>query len=209
MITLYGDATTNTHKVTITLAELGLAYETKTVSMAAGDQYEDWFLKIGPNNKFPVLVDDTTGVTVWDSGPILIHLCEQYDHAGLLLPLAGAERYAVLQFSFFQASNIGPNLGWLNKQLSAPDDQKIPEMLQLFYAEAVRLTQSVDRMLADDRRFIAGDYSIADIMHYPWLQAGLDRKFPALLDKPRIPAWLDRIAERPMIQQGMAAFKND
>ena len=79
-------------------------------------------------------------------------------------------------------------------------------MTELFYAEAVRLTEVVDRWLADGRTFLAGDYSIADIMHYPWLKAGLDMQFPALLEKPRIPAWLNRIGERPAVKQGMQVF---
>lgn len=206
MITLYGDATTNTHKVTIALAELGLEYATHVVSMALGEQHEDWFLKLAPNNKFPVLIDDATGVTVWETGAILIYLCDQYDHEGRLLPKEGPARYGAIQSAFFQAANIGPNLGWLNKQLTAPDDQKIPEMLQLFFAEAVRLTESVERMLSDERAFIAGEYSIADIMHYPWLRAALDHKFPAMLEKPTIPAWLARIDEREGVRKGMKAF---
>lgn len=206
MITLYGDATTNTHKVTIALAELGLEYTPHTVNMAQREQHQEWFLDLSPNNKFPVLIDDATGVSVWESGAILIYLCEQYDLEGHLLPKEGPARYAALQSTFFQAANIGPNLGWLNQQLTAPDDQKVPEMLQLFFAEAVRLTQSVERMLSDDRPFIAGPYSIADIMHYPWLSAALDHNFPAMMEKPSILSWLARIGDREAVRMGMAAF---
>jgi GSH-dependent disulfide-bond oxidoreductase len=203
MLTLYGDNTTNTHKVTIALAELDLDYKKVKVEMARDEQMQDWFIKLSPNHKFPVLNDDTTGVTVWESGAVLIYLCEQYDQDGWLLARDGVARYAALQGSFFQAANIGPTLGRLNNQLTAPDDKKIPGMLEQFYAEAVRLAEVMDRMLGDDRPFLAGDYSIADIMHYPWLKAGLDKGFPALVENPRLTAWLGRIGERAAVKKGM------
>lgn len=204
MFILYGDVTTNTQKVTIALAELGLDYQKIRIDRSHDEQMEGWFLKLSPNHKFPVLKDDEKDITVWESGAILVYLCDQYDKAGELLPLKGAARYETLQGAFFQAANVGPNLGRLNAQMIAEDGEKIPKMLDLFYAEAVRLTEVLDRMLDDGRPFIAGDYSIADIMHYPWLQAGIDMKFPALMEKPRLPAWLGRISDRPAVQAGMS-----
>lgn len=204
MMTLYGDATTNTHKITIALAELGLGYQKIQIDRSCDEHMEDWFLKLSPNHKFPVLKDDETGITVWESGAILIYLCDQYDKLGQFLPLDGAARYTALQSAFFQAANIGPILGRLNSQMVAEDDKKIVGMLELLYGEAVGLTEVLDRMFEDGRPFIAGDYSIADIMHYPWLQAGMDMKFPALMEKPRLPAWLGRIADRPAVRAGMA-----
>lgn len=207
MITLYGGPTTNARKVAIALEELGIDYTPHPVSLDRKEQFEDWFLALGPNNKFPVIEDDETGIKVWESGAILTYLGEQYDPKGITLPKAGQARYNALQGAFFQAAHIGPNLGRLNDQLTAPEADKIPPMIELFYAEAVRLTTVVDRILSDGRQFLAGDYSIADIMHYPWLKAGLDMKFPALLEKFRLTEWLGRIGERPAVKKGMLAFE--
>lgn len=207
MFTLYGGPTTNTRKVTIALEELGLAYSSKAVSLDRKEQMQDWFLKLSPNNKFPVLRDEARDHTVWESGAILIYLADHYDASGCILPKEGIARYAAIQGAFFQAAHIGPNLGRLNDQLTASDDQKIPAMLDLFYNEAVRLTGVLDRMLEDGRPFVAGNYSIADIMHYPWLAVGLEMQFPAMMDKPRIPDWLHRIAQRPAVQKGMNSFE--
>ncbi|MEL6858490.1 MAG: glutathione S-transferase family protein [Pseudomonadota bacterium] len=209
MITLYGGPTTNVRKVAIALEELGIDYTPRPVSLDRKEQFEDWFLGLAPNNKIPVIKDDETGIKVWESGAILTYLGEQYDPQGTILPSSGQARYDALQGAFFQAAHIGPNLGRLNDQLTATEADKIPQMIEVFYAEAVRLTTVVDRMLSDGRQFLAGDYSIADIMHYPWLKAGLDMKFPAMLDKPRLPEWLGRIGERPAVKRGMLAFGED
>ncbi|MBA4227314.1 MAG: glutathione S-transferase [Hyphomonas sp.] len=206
MITLYGGPTTNTRKVTIALSELGLDWTLREVSLARKEQHEPWFLSLAPNNKIPVIEDSKTGLKIWESGAILTYLAEQYDAHGTLLAKSGKARYEALQGAFFQAAHIGPNLGRLNDQLTASEADKIPRMQALFYEEAVRLTRVLDRMLADGRPFLAGDYSIADIMHYPWLKAGLDLGFPALTEKPGLKEWLGRIGERPAVAKGMAAL---
>ncbi len=205
MLTLYGDNTAiNVRKVTIALAELDLDYQTECIDRSRGDQLQESFMKFSPNARIPVLRDDESNTTVWESGAILIYLCDQYDKAGLLLPRDGGARYGALQGTFFQAANIGPTLGRFNSQLTADEDDKIPGMLDIFLAETLRLTEVLDRILSDERPYIAGEYSIADIMHYPWLKAGLDMQFPALIEKPRLPAWLERIGDRPAVQAGMA-----
>ncbi len=206
MITLFGAATTNARKVAIGLAELGLDWVPRHVRLDQKEQHDAWFLDIAPNNKIPVLHDDATGMTVWESGAILTYLADQYDAKGIILAKSGAARYAAIQGAFFQAAHIGPNLGRLNEQLTASDADRNPQMMALFFGECVRLTSVVERMLGDGRPFLAGDYSIADIMHYPWLKAGLDHGFPALLDKPIVTEWLARIGERPAVGVGMSAF---
>ena len=207
MITVFGAATTNTRKVTIALEELGLPYTPQRIAIARAEQKEDWFLKRAPNNKVPFIEDDATGIDVWETGAILIYLADHYDPDGQILPKTGKARYAAIQSAFFQAAHIGPNLGRLNDQLTAPEDKKIPSMMALFLTEAVRLTEVLDRMLDDSRPYLAGEYSIADIMHYPWLKAALDMRFPAMMEKPRISNWLHRIAERHATGRGMAAFE--
>lgn len=206
MITLFGGPTTNVCKVAIALAKLDVAYERASVNLERKEQMESWFLKLAPNNKIPILRDETHDQTIWESGAILIYLADHYDPEGIILPKSGPARYHAIQGAFFQAAHIGPNLGRLNDQLTAPDEQKIPDMIQLFFTEAVRLTEVLDRMLADGRPYLAGEYSIADIMHYPWLKAALDTGFPALLEKPSIPQWIERIGDRAAVKKGMEAF---
>jgi GSH-dependent disulfide-bond oxidoreductase len=62
----------------------------------------------------------------------------------------------------------------------------------------------LERILSDGRPYLAGDYSIGDIMHYPWLSPALGLKFPAVLERKRVVAWLERIGARPPVQRGMA-----
>jgi len=199
MIKLYTAPAPNPRKVSIALEELGLEYEPVRVNLAEEEQKQDWFLALNPNHKVPVLEDD--GLVIWESGAILLHLAEKY---GALLPKDPAGRSAAIQHAFFQTGGIGPNLGRLGAALRVPEESRNAEMVQIFSGEIERLLGVIDRILADGREYLAGEYSVGDIMHYPWLIFPLNLRMPALVERERVVAWLERIGERPAVQRGMA-----
>ena len=111
MIDLYYWPTPNGHKISIMLEECGLPYKTIPVDIGNGDQFSADFLKIAPNNRMPAIVDQDTGISVFEGGAILIYLAEK---AGQLLPTETAPRFEVLQWLFWQAGGLGPMAGQLS-----------------------------------------------------------------------------------------------
>lgn len=200
MIKLYTAQTPNGRKISIALEELGLDYETEWIKLD-GQQKEPAFLAINPNHKIPALVDGD--LTVWESGAILLHLGEAHDPGGIILPKKPKERLAAIQFAFFQTGGIGPNMGRLGAALRK-EGEKNAEMIEIFSGEVDRLLGVIDRVLSDDRPYLAGPYSIGDIMHYPWLKIGLDLGMPPIKERTRVVEWLERIGERPAVPKGMA-----
>ena len=194
---LYTAATPNGRKVTIALEELEVEYELVHVDLQAGDQLEPEFLALNPNHKIPVLDDD--GLIIWESGAILLHLAEKY---GKLLPADPKGRIEAIQYAFFQTGGIGPNMGRFGAAIRKPEDERNPEMIQIFGDEVKRLIGVLDRILSDGRPFLAGEYSIGDIMHYGWLSIALALEAPQLMEFERVVAWLERIGERPAVQRG-------
>ncbi len=201
MIRLHTAATPNGRKISIALEELGLPYEVRHVDLAADEQKQAEFLALNPNHKIPVLEDGDR--VIWESGAILLHLGERHDPEGRILPRDPDRRLAAIQYAFFQTGGIGPNLGRLGQALRKERD-KNTEMIGIFSGEAARLFGVLDRILSDGRDYLAGDYSIGDIMHYPWLQIPLRMQFPDLVKHERVVAWLERIGERPAVARGMA-----
>src|SRR5262245_10745465 len=57
MIDLYCLTSPNVQKIFIMLEELGLDYKMIPVDVWKGDQYNPDFIKISPNSKIPVIVD--------------------------------------------------------------------------------------------------------------------------------------------------------
>ena len=58
MIDLYYWPTPNGKKVTILLEELGVDYKVIPINIGRGDQFEKTFLKLNPNHRMPVIVDN-------------------------------------------------------------------------------------------------------------------------------------------------------
>ena len=201
MIRLYTAETPNGRKASIALEELGLDYETHWVHLDAEEQMKPEFLAMNPNHKIPVLEDD--GQVIWESGAILLHLGEKHDPDGRILPKDAKKRMEAIQYAFFQTGGVGPNLGRLGQALRK-EGEKNQEMISIFAGELWRLVGVIDRILSDDREYLAGPYSIGDIMHFPWLRVVQNLGPRELVDFPRVVAWLDRIAERPAVQRGMA-----
>lgn len=196
MLHLYTWGTPNGKKVSIALEELGLPYTVHPVNIGAGAQFEAAYLKVNPNSKIPALVDDETGVTVFESGAILLYLAEKY---GQFLPAAGADRYAVLQWLMFQMGGVGPMFGQAGHFARA--EEKIPYAIQRYTTEALRLVGVLENALTG-KEFIAGAYSIADMALYPWLSAMYRLGFDTAA-YPQVVAWLERIGNRPAVQRGM------
>jgi GST-like protein len=198
MIRLHTAATPNGKKISIALEELGVPYEVHAVSLADDEQMKPEFLALNPNHKIPVIEDD--GLVIWESGAILLHLAEKYDG---LLPADPAGRSAAIQHAFFQTGGMGPNLGRLAAALRAPEAERNAGMIKIFSEEVDRLAGVLDRILEDGRDYLAGEYSIGDIMHYPWLAPAVGLKAPFLTTRARVMAWLARIGERPAVKKGM------
>jgi GST-like protein len=199
MIKLYTAPAPNGRKASIALEEIGVPYEVIRVDISADDHPTPEFLALNPNQKIPVIDDD--GLVIWESGAILLHLAEKH---GKLLPADPAGRIEAIQYAFFQTGGIGPNLGRLGSQLRRPEEERNKEMTEIFTLEVDRLLTVLGRIFADGRPYLAGEYSIADIMHFGWLGLMLNMKAPMLLKHESVVAWLERIAERPAVQRGMA-----
>jgi hypothetical protein len=69
---LYTASTPNGQKISITLEELGLTYETVHIDIAKGVQKEDWFLRI--NRVSPRAFSYLPTIPSCDSGLSLIHI---------------------------------------------------------------------------------------------------------------------------------------
>ncbi|MFK7896513.1 MAG: glutathione S-transferase family protein [Myxococcota bacterium] len=201
MIHLYTAPSPNGRKAQIALEELGLTYQSTQVNVRNGAQHAPAFLRLCPNSKIPVLEDE--GTVVWESGAILLYLAEHHDPERRLLAAEHKERWEAIQLTFFQAAGLGPNLGRLSEQLQRTESERNAEMVGTFTAEVDRILGVLDRILEDGRPFLAGRYSIADIMHYPWLQPVLALGAPQIRERPRLVEWLERLAARPAVVEGL------
>lgn len=210
MIDLYYWTTPNGHKITMFLEEVELPYTIVPINIGTGDQFKPEFLKISPNNRIPAIVDHApTGsdqpISVFESGAILLYLAEK---VGKLIPTDLQGRVEVLQWLFWQMGGLGPMAGQ-NHHFSQYAPEKIPYAIERYVKETGRLYAVLNKRL-NDREFVAGDYSIADIAIYPWI-VPYDRQGQNLDDFPHLKRWFEAIKDRPATiraYEKAEAFKN-
>jgi GST-like protein len=196
MIDLYTWSTPNGRKVSIMLEELDLPYKVVPVDIGNDEQHAPEFLKVSPNNKIPAITDQDTGLSIFESGAIMVYLAER---SGRFLPTDIAERAEVMQWLMWQMGGFGPILGQahfflrFNKGLSQPAEER-------FASEAHRLYGVLDRHLAG-RAYIGADYSIADMATFPWV-ARFEWHEVDLTAFPNVLRWYREIAARPAVQRG-------
>jgi len=198
MFELYTADTPNSHKVTILLEELGMAYHLKPVNIFRGEQFQPELLRLNPHHQTPFLVNGTTGEVVCESGAILLYLAEQ---SGKFLPLA--QRPQVWQWLFFEASTFGPTLrrlGLTRRKLGHLDAAVIdvPKGEAQIYAQTAILESALTQ------EFMLGEYSIVDMALWPWLRV-YGRLGLSLDEYPRLQAWVARLGARPSVQKGLHA----
>jgi GSH-dependent disulfide-bond oxidoreductase len=206
VIDLYTWTTPNGRKASIMLEEVGLPYRVHPVNIGKDEQFDPKFLAISPNNKIPAIVDhDASGgpQTVFESGAILVYLAEK---TGKLLAPEGPERWAALEWTFWQVGGLGPMSGQYNYFALRAED-KLPAAINRFGDEVVRLLGVMDRRL-NDHPWLAGEhFSIADIASYAWTKAILAALAKAEPDRepgvPAVEAWVQAIGGRPAVQRGM------
>jgi GST-like protein len=201
MLDLYTWRTPNGKKAPILLAELGCPYGLHLVNIGEGHQNRAEYLKINPNGKIPALVD-TEGVNaelvvVFESGAILEYLADKY---GRFLPKEQPARAEVLSWAYWQVGGPGP----IFAQLLAFAAESPPNQAAIakFEAESARLVRVLDGRLRD-REWVAGAYSIADIMNYCWFAEAAEARPALLAGANHVQRWMSAMAARPAVKMGM------
>lgn len=201
-IDFYYWPTPNGQKVAILLEELGVEYHLHPINISKGEQFSPEFSSISPNQRMPAIVDHSLHTSVFESGAILLHLAEALDKFVPRDPMGKSE---VTQWLFWQMSAFGPILGQaVYFREYAPE--KVQLAIDRFTRETARLYKVLDKQL-EQREFIAGDYSIADIAVYPWARE-FAKQGQSIEDYPHVKRWLATVGKRGAVERAYAIGEN-
>ena len=201
MIDLYYWTTPNGHKITMFLEEAEMEYRIVPVNIGLGEQFDQSFLEIAPNNRIPAIVDnkpegDGDPISIFESGAILLYLA---DKIGQLMPGGIGPRVQTIEWLMWQMAGPGPMLGQVHHFTKFNPD-KSPYAQARYLKEGQRLYGVLDRHL-QDHQFIVDDYSMVDIAVWPWISR-FEWQTINMSDYPNIVRWYTTIAERPAVQSG-------
>ncbi|MGI9422596.1 MAG: glutathione S-transferase family protein [Hyphomicrobiaceae bacterium] len=196
MIDLYTWSTPNGRKVSIMLEELGLPYEAHAVDITKDQQFEPEFLKISPNNRIPGIVDRDNGMSLFESGAILMYLAQK---TGQFWPSSGEAHWRVVEWLMWQMGGPGPMLGQVHHFVKY-NPGKAPYAEERYSKEGRRLYGVLDKRLSEVE-YVASDYSIADMAIWPWISR-FEWQQIDLSSYENVARWYKAIADRPAVQRG-------
>jgi len=196
MIDFYTWGTPNGRKVSILLEELKLDYQVVPINISNKEQFTEEFLTLSPNNKIPAIFDHDTGISLMESGAIMIYLAEK---ANQLLSKDLRKRIKVIEWLMWQKAGFGPMLGQAHHFLHY-NKGKAPYAEERYRSEANRLYSVLNKQLSKSQ-FVVEDYSIADIAIWPWVSRYEWQEID-LSEFPNVRSWYKRILAREPVQKG-------
>jgi len=206
MIDLHYWPTPNGKKVTILLEELGLPYRIVPCNIGKGEQFTDNFLAIGPNNRMPAMVDHEPAgggapIAIFESGAIMLYIAEK---AGRFFPRDIRGKWEVTQWVIWQMANQGPKTGESGHFRRLGDTQGDQSYAVRRFTDEVNRLYGVLNNRLYDRRYLAGDeYTIADMICYPWT-VGWAGQGQDIEEFKYFKRWFEELGARPAVQRGMA-----
>ncbi|KAH8802125.1 glutathione S-transferase [Hyaloscypha sp. PMI_1271] len=231
MTALYTDETPTAvkeAKVQILLEELkdvyGISWTTSLLNPDAPnpEQNKDWFLRLNPNARIPILIDNTQTppFVVMESLAELLYLQETVDKDNVFGFDNKVEQSEAVQWLFFWAA--GQPMQSQNNYFSRSAPEKLPSeqnpvAISRFRAKTLEMYGVLElrlsgRYTTGPRGFLAGDgkgkYSIADIGAWPWLRAWKRTQISdeEMASFPHLLGWIARVAARPAVGRGTSNF---
>ena len=210
---LYSLGTPNGVKITVMLEELlalgkaDAAYDLHIINIGEGEQFGSDFVKLNPNSKIPVLLDQTKtpAQPIFESCAILQYLAEKF---GVLMPTDPVERTQCMSWLFWQessASFLGGGFGHFYSY--APYPMEYP--INRYTMETKRQLDVLERHLEDHEYMCDSGYSIADIAIWAWygrVVTGEVYDAVEFLDAKiykNVLAWTKKIESREAVQKGL------
>ena len=209
---LYSLATPNGIKVTILFEELLAAgvteaeYDAWFVDIMSGDQFGSGFVAANPNSKIPAMVDHsvTPPQRVFESGSIILYLAERFDR---FIPKDLIGRTECMNWVFWQMGST-PFVGGGFGHFYAYAPEKFEYPINRFTLETKRQLDVLDKHLAENEYLASSEYSIADMMVWPWY-GGLvlgqlydAAEFLDVQSYTHLLKWAKKIEARPAVLRG-------
>ena len=201
MIELLTANTPNGKKISIMLEEIKFEYKVTKVNINKGEQFNPKFRAISPFSKIPVIIDHEDKVSVFESGAILMYLGEK---SGKFYP--EKNKGLIIQWLMGQMAYVGPMLGQ-HHQFHHYNPGKSNWGEERYLKIAKTIYKDLDERL-EKSKFLAGDYSIADIATFPWI-ARHEWHDVGLKNFKNLSRWYEEISSREAVIKGFDLLKRD
>ncbi len=201
MIELLTSNTPNGKKITIMLEEISFEYKVTKINIQKDEQFNPKFRAISPFSKIPVIIDHKNKTSLFESGAILMYLGEM---SGKFYP--EKNKHLINQWLMGQMAYVGPMLGQ-HHQFHHYNSGKSNWGEERYFKIARSIYKDLDERL-EKTKFLAGDYSIADIATFPWI-ARHEWHDVGLKNHKNLSRWYEEISKRDAVIKGFDLLKRD
>ena len=181
--------------------ELDLPYELEIYPLGDKSMRTPEYLKVHPLGRVPALEDGD--LTIFESGAIVQYVLDRYGN-GTMVPNSASPDYPTyLQWLHYAEGMIMPQINIIVVEtIFLPEERRNQTNVDRATRLLTRMLTAVDMHL-QDREFLAGEFSGADIMTgHACIVSG--RLGADISDKPNVAAYIDRLEARPALQKAWA-----
>ena len=201
MIELLTANTPNGKKISIMLEEIKFEYKVTKINIQKDEQFDPKFRALSPFSKIPVIIDHENKTSLFESGAILIYLGEK---SGKFYP--NKNKHLINQWLMGQMAYVGPMLGQ-HHQFHHYNSGKSNWGEERYFKIAKSIYKDLDERL-EKSKFLAGEYSIADIATFPWL-ARHEWHDIGLKSYKNLSRWYEEISKRKAVIKGFDLLKRN
>ena len=201
MIEILTANTPNGKKITIMCEEIGFEYKITKINIYKDEQFNPKFRTISPFSKIPVIIDHENNTSLFESGAILMYLGEK---SGKFYP--EKNKHLINQWLMSQMAYVGPMLGQ-HHQFHHYNPGKSEWGEDRYFKIAKSIYKDLDDRL-EKSKFLAGDYSIADIATFPWI-ARHEWHDIGLKNFKNLCKWYEEISKRKAVIKGFDLLNRD
>ena len=201
MIEILTANTPNGKKITIMCEEIGFEYKVTKINIYKDEQFNPKFRAISPFSKIPVIIDHENNTSLFESGAILMYLGEK---SGKFYP--EKNKHLINQWLMGQMTYVGPMLGQ-HHQFHHYNPGKSEWGEDRYFKIAKSIYKDLDDRL-EKSKFLAGDYSIADIGTFPWI-ARYEWHDIGLKNFKNLCRWYEEISKRKAVIKGFDLLNRD
>jgi glutathione S-transferase len=185
------------------LREIGCPFELRLVDREQNAQKSAAYLKLNPNGKIPVLVDD--GEAISETGAIGLYLADKFPQAGLAPPPGDRDRAAYYKWMVFMACVPQVEIiTWYYPHEFIDDPQLAPHVKASANARLMGIFERIAAQLGAGPWLLGERFSAADLYLLMMTRWGSLLPKP-VRELPELAAHAERAVARPAVQATFAA----
>jgi len=205
MIRLHYSPSTASMAPHMVLEELSVPFELVKIDREGGELDSAAYRKLNPNGLIPVLVD--TGLVLYESAAICLHLVDTHPDCGLVPPVGTAARAHCYKWLSWLSTTLQQTLiVYFYPERWADSVDAQAEVKAHAGQRVLLLLEQIDTQLAGHAGpWLLGDtYSVPDL--YAMMLCRWTRNFEGrkARDFTHIGPWLNRVLSRPAVQRVFA-----